>query len=114
MELGQELQKPSPRRRVRYMRKLQYVYRSLCVLSLVQQYCEPARDGQAAHLDGQADGGGRDDGPGRGRGHQSAEDECLRGLSDGQGNGRSEEILHLFENNVTGVTESVTRLQVCF
>ena len=53
-------------------------------LCLVQQHGEPARDGQAAHLHGQADGGGRDDGPGGGRGQgQSAEDKCLRVLSDG-------------------------------
>ena len=29
-------------------------------------------------------------------------------------NRRSEDILHMFDNNVTGVTESVTRLQICF
>ena len=40
---------------------------------LVQKHGEPPRDGQAAHLHGQADGGGRcDDGRGGGRGNQSA------------------------------------------
>ena len=73
MELGHELQKPSPRRRVRYASFIiQYISDVYHVLSLVQQHREPARDGQAAHLHGQADGGGRDDGPGGGRGHQSA------------------------------------------
>ena len=53
---------------------------------LVQQHGEPARDGQAAQLHGQADGGDRHyDGPGGARGRQSAEDECVRSLPDGKG-----------------------------
>ena len=62
----------------------------LLCLCLVQQHGEPARDGQAALLHGQADGGGRDDGPGGGREHgQYAEDECHRSLSDRQGGAKS-------------------------